>query len=378
MTIVATFSIEKNPVLIGDLLLSSFKDGKNYESFNIPTCEDVNSIVPDVLWRIVSGLQSKIILVNSRFALAWAGSEIAARAVLVDIRSIIVGEFTFSDIYKFIDGIDYLGTQELYLTGIVLEKVDSGVAVIKFGWDHEKKWDSYKFETKVFGEVYAGGSGCDDLEALLKNHHGASKASCEINSTENAILTTLSVLGHLTGQQIRMSQGFSSMYGGGYELVTILDGKLKKIDDITYHFWEITTDSTKDNFKIRFHNTLKYTYFDDCLAIRKVRIFEEGGRGEIIDEIFVLPSGFHKLNDNAKHEIRKNYTPPDLNSKFSVIYLHVPNDRSPDDVVSFVYYSENKKLAVEYVFGDDYVDIVLSEDLRKKIFSTIDKLKTWP
>ena len=376
MTIVASFSIDKHPVLIGDLLLSAFNDEKNYQPFNIPTCEDVNRLVPKILWRLVTGLQSKIILLNSQLALSWSGSEIAARTVLKELRhSIIEDEFTIQNIHDFLDSINDLGKQELYLTGMALQKLDNGTATARFAWDHEKKWNSTIYRSDVFGEVYAGGSGGDDLITTLKNIGTKPKASRDTNSAEQAILMTLSVLGHLQGQQMRKSQGLTSMYGGGYELITLLDGKLKKIDDITYHFWEVTS-WTKDDFTIRFHNTLKYLYFDDYLSIRKVQLFKQGKKSELKDEIFILPSYLHELSDKDKEDIRNNVVPPDLNSKFSVVYLHIPNDKSSDDVISLVHYTGNQQAAVQYEFKDDHVEIILSEELVKRISSNIERVTT--
>ncbi|MGZ8225431.1 MAG: hypothetical protein ACXWT3_02175 [Methylococcaceae bacterium] len=216
--------------MIGDLLLSAFNDGKSYQPLNIPTNEDVNHLVPEILWRLVSGLKSKIILLNSRFALAWSGSEIAARTVLTELQdSIVEDEFTIQDILDFLDGVNYLGKQELYLTGIVLQKLDSATVTIRFAWDHEKNWNSSTYRSDIFGEVYAGGSGADDLVNTLKNIQSELKTSRDTTSSEQAILITLSLLGHLQGQQTRKAQGLTSMYGGGYELITLLDGKLKKL-----------------------------------------------------------------------------------------------------------------------------------------------------
>ncbi|MGZ8908851.1 MAG: hypothetical protein ACXW09_02485 [Methylococcaceae bacterium] len=104
-----------------------------------------------------------------------------------------------------------------------------------------------------------------------------------------------------------------------------------------------------------------------------MQLFEQGGKCELKDEVFVLPSYLHKLKDI---DIKNNTVPPDLNSKYSVIYLHIPNEISSDNVVNLVHYASNHQTAVQYIFKDDYMEIILSDELEERIKSNIERVTT--
>jgi len=375
VTIISTFSIDEHPVLIGDLMVSGFNDEKNYKPFNTPASEDVNNLVPKILWRMVKGLKSKVLLINNRLAVGWAGSEIAARTVLTELSgSIDENNFSIKDVYDFIDSIDDLGKQELSLTGVVLESTPDGVAICRFSWDYDKKWGLPQYSSDVFSTIYGSGSGFEDFVDTLKSIKNKPIQNREINVAEQAITLSLSVLGHMQGQQMRKSSGLSEMYGGGYELVTILNGELKKIDDITYHFWEASS-SAKDEVTLRFHNTLKYKYIDDFLVIRKVQLHGVSDKAELKDEVFILPPYLRKMDASEKEQLKKTIVPPSLNSKFSIFYVHIPNKNGPDNVVSLVHYSV-KNSPVTYVFEKNDVSISLSSELLQRIQSSINKFNS--
>ena len=319
MTIISTFSIDDHPVLIGDLMVSGFTDEKNYKPFNTPASEDVNNLVPKILWRMVKGLKSKVLLINNRLAVGWAGSEIAARTVLTELSgSIDENNFSIKDVYDFIDSIDDLGKQELSLIGVVLESTPDGIAICRFSWDYDKKWGLPQYSSDVFSTIYGSGSGFEDFVDILKSIKNKPIPNREINVAEQAITLSLSVLGHMQGQQMRKSLGLSEMYGGGYELVTILNGELKKIDDITYHFWEASS-SAKDEVTLRFHNTLKYKYIDDFLVIRKVQLHGVSDKAELTDEVFILPPYLRKMDASEKEQLKKNNS--STKSEFEVLHF---------------------------------------------------------
>ncbi len=373
MTIVASFSIDGFPVLIGDLLVSSFNDEKNYEPLNIPTCDNVNAIVPPETWNFVSSLQRKLVLLNDRLAIAWAGNLYAAKAIIKELRDQLdVDTFTIDDVIRLIDGIDGIGKQDLFLAGIALERLGDEITIANFAWDHEHKWKSPHIETQAFGDVYAGGSGRDDLAAVLGEFKSLPEFSHEANPLEKAVLITLYVLGYLTGQQSRVSQGLSSMYGGGFELITLIDGKLQKVDDISYHLWQLK-ELKPNSFKITPHNTLKYSYIENYLLIRKFRVLEASIAPMPKDDLYAIPDFLYTSSSLERDGIINNLTRPSLNSKFCIIYLHAPYPGNPNNVFSFVDHSPTKD-SVRYDITNGRMIMSIAPDLMEEIKSKVASL----
>ena len=274
MTLIASYDIYEHPILIGDIMISSPSHGKSYKPYNIPTHADVNNNLPDyVEGYMVSSLKQKVILINKNLAIAWAGNEIAARTVIKDINEMLADkEPAIDKILNFFEKIDYLGNMQLYLTGIVLQRYDDKIACLRFAWDSDLGWNSGKYTTQELSEIYVGGSGCDDFKNIVRDMRILQ--SRQMTPTEKAIITSLSIISQLTGHQMRTGAGLPMFYGGGFELVTLLDGELQKIDDIIYHFW-IVKRLPDGKIRITFQATLKVAYYQDFLVIHKVVMYTE-------------------------------------------------------------------------------------------------------
>lgn len=376
MTLVASFSIDKHPILIGDIMISCPSKGKSYKNFKIPTYYDVNRDVPEYLGYIVTGLKQKVIILNKYFSVAWAGAEIAAKTVIEEL----IEEFgdkgpTINELFNYFKNVDYLNGLQLYLTGIVvLQRHGEHTVLYRFAWDSDLGWNSNKYSTNELGDVYAGGSGRSDFEKLTDGMH--MNLNVKTTPAVKAITASFSLISQLKGHQMRIGAGLSMLYGGGYELVTLLDGELKKIDDVIYHFW-IVTRLENGKLNITFKETIKVAYHRDLLVIYKVNIFIHQENKEISTinyEVFVIPPIYRSVSETEKKELEKNIEQLSLNAKFSMFYIHVPQAGENNSVLNFAHYSGNKSPPVKYMFEKDDIVFEVSPNLIDRISTGVNRL----
>lgn len=366
MTLVASFSVNRHPVLVGDLMLSrEWIDS----SMNIPTCTDVNRLFPVNVSRKVLGLKQKVVVINKNLALAWSGDLDYAIKVITNINNKAAKDgLTIANIKQFLNSQHYDGKGTLYLTGLLFDENQSAVA--RFGWQSRKGFFTNSDKNEVLGEIYVGGSGQVDFLALAKNLPKDARSIATGNGIETPICFSLSILGQLTGQQMRLGTGLTSYYGGGYEIVTLENGELKKISDIAYHMLEAKRD--KDGqLKITFHGVLKYEYWNDLLLIRKFDInvvAKKVEENKAEHELYVIYPPHKESDDSEKLFIENNVTWPHLEGRFNIFYIYKPRTNS---VVSLVQYTGNKPSCIQYSFEGDFLKWQLSSELIERINNSV-------
>ncbi len=79
MTVIATFSINACPILMGDLLISG--DESPQSSLNVPTIGDIDQIFPQGSGYLPTSLNQKLSIMNDNLAIAWAGTKISANVI---------------------------------------------------------------------------------------------------------------------------------------------------------------------------------------------------------------------------------------------------------------------------------------------------------
>lgn len=321
MTLVASFSVCGWPVVVGDIIISSLRQGTETEPFNIPTCGNVNARATLKTDRLVSALVQKVTILTPRLALAWAGSALCARAVFREIleRS-STPEFhhvaEVLNVWRNERGVD------LYVTGIYLgDRRDNDSVVARFAWDSDNGWETRRQAFPDYGDCYAGGTGAESVFNLLGN--STADLPVQTPALESAICHALAHLGRLAGDQIRLGFGIDHFYGGAFEVATLLGGQLQKIGDVTYHFWEARS-APNSQLTIIFHTSLRIAYFEDYLVIRKL---EYGGNIQNMagaDELYVIRPVHRMVSEIEKTRLESLVPRPALNARFNVFYVHFP------------------------------------------------------
>ncbi|MHB1144359.1 MAG: hypothetical protein ACYCZS_05610 [Thiobacillus sp.] len=170
MTIVASFSLQSQPVLLGDLMISRwFENRPNVSPFHVPTLRDVNSEIPTEWGWIVTALRQKLVILGDKLALGWAGSQLAASLAVREVQSQMVGGIiSLHRIKAALGGLD-LGQQELFISGLLVKTIEPGThMVVRFAWDSQSGWLEPFAVLPETGPVYAGGTGRNDLVRALQ------------------------------------------------------------------------------------------------------------------------------------------------------------------------------------------------------------------
>ena len=128
MTLIAQFSVNGAPILIGDVLLSS--ETRNGLKVKLPLVGDINQILADndLLFEVVDFAQ-KIHVFDGRIAVAWSGPSIQAKRALQVLADIFSQEkLTVDDILGELKLIDQAKIDQLQLIGLLLEEVNGATA----------------------------------------------------------------------------------------------------------------------------------------------------------------------------------------------------------------------------------------------------------
>jgi hypothetical protein len=96
----------------------------------------------------------------------------------------------------------------------------------------------------------------------------------------NALPQALGFGLHMSGVMLQMElatlASLQNSYGGGYEIAVSVEGRFRKLDDVTYLFWQATTDGPEVRVSRLPRQAFRYVYRDDLLVIRSVAFNDPG------------------------------------------------------------------------------------------------------
>jgi hypothetical protein len=371
MTLVASFSIDNHPILLGDLMLSRpRKDGVDYKSFTTPLHVDPNREVLGKQSDIVSGLSQKVNVLTPRLAVAWAGSERQARLALPRLRDDVADAgYTISSVEQSLAGLSKLH-DDLYLTGIMtLAAHGPDIPMASFSWPNEK---GKRFCSHIYGNVHVGGSGAKDFAQLVEMREGLEmKSDGQLNSHTKAIAEALAMAARLSGDQMRCGSGLQDFYGGGFEIATLIGETITKVGEIAYHLWE-AGPTNGGQIRITPYAVQRYSYDADLLHIRNVQLVR--APTPYIDETYVLSPVHDPMTVAEKDKFVEDFTqlPLDsLDSKIEVIYLYIPLSNRTD--VLMHYRGNAGEPSVRYREFEGGCDFVLSQKLRQRVDAAVQR-----
>lgn len=324
MTLAASLSVRNWPILVGDIMISAPARGRTTLPFNIPTHGNVNARAIPITDRMVSGLVQKATLITPQLGISWADSEMAVRSVIRDILDRSRSP-TFEDVESVLNSRRGEPGLNLYLAGIFLGEARlEGCPFIPFAWDSDNGWESRTNQFPEFGDCYAGGTGAQAFLGALANP--MSQLSAQMPDKEYALCLTLSHLARLAGDQIRTGAGISRLFGGAFEIVTLMNDQLQKVDDVAFHFWEARRQQN-NHITITFNTVLKVAYFEDYLVIRKLEFGGEVANAIRTNELYILRSARHSysLSQTESERLSSSISAPSMNARYSVFYTHLPD-----------------------------------------------------
>jgi hypothetical protein len=268
MTLIATLTISNLPVLIGDALLSGEESGQNLA---IPTIGNVSNVFPEGSGYTIKGLRQKINIIDDNLAIGWAGSYIAAKTIISELkRQSNSQKLTRESIHYFFRKI-YRNPSKW--------GANQGVAFLGYiadfeGIEHfEYSFNDcliYQTNSSRYGDVKICGSGNSYMEDLLKKISRPSLGSGKIQTDfDNVVIECLTICGWLFNYEMSVSENLWNYYGGAYEIATLVEGRFQKINDITYLAWIIEDIDTAPKLNL-VNQGFKLAYIDDLLCIHTI------------------------------------------------------------------------------------------------------------
>jgi hypothetical protein len=155
MTLIAKFSVNGVPLLIGDVLVSS--DAIAGRETTLPLVGDINKVIADHGLRFEVGFKQKVNSIGERLAIAWSGPMMQAERALRALSAISTrNNPTSDDIRRALEAIDRLCLIGLLHRGTV----GTDVEVDHFAMGIQP------IEQAGLGKVFAAGTG----RAAFSNH----------------------------------------------------------------------------------------------------------------------------------------------------------------------------------------------------------------
>ena len=296
------------PIMVGDILLSSKYYTRN--DFTIPTHDSALTFPPEFKMA-PCGLRQKLTVISDHFIVGWAGDAYPAREL---IEKLLEGNeqepYTLDSLNSYLDSLgSSVWQNNIALAGFIKEPN-------RVGWFGRNA----EYVTTGIGEVGLLGSGVESIKRYLQNFTILPISSdTNGNNLSHHLLTTLGLTGGLLSAEIKSGAGLDKLFGAGYELATWIDGAFKKVDNITYLFWQAWTDGKRA--QIRFpHRSLKISYLKDILVIRVDSLTSLpdgiGVSAEKTTCFFVEP--IYRIVDRDE---LIGFEPPSLNSTFVCNYF---------------------------------------------------------
>lgn len=261
MTLIASFTINGYPIIIGDLLISS--QAGAIKPCRIPTVGEITNIFPDISTFVPVGLSQKVIIVDDDFVLAWAGNKLQATVAVniifernthckLDAKSILELLREFEEDQDF---------NELSLICMVKEGDKISRSSLR----------ARHLQTNNFGELIVSGTGadCDSIFWYLNQLEQNIIEEDPIGSAVGSILTYFASL--MSVEMFKPSKNFVHnlyhYYGGGYEIATYINSRITKIDEIAYWYFIAEPEDQHVNLKLAPSKAFKYSYKNNILHI---------------------------------------------------------------------------------------------------------------
>jgi hypothetical protein len=363
MTLVAAFEISNTPVLLGDLLLSSPNTG---DSISIPTIGDTSRLFPPNSSPTIRGLVQKINLIDKNLVVGWAGNFYIAKKIISLLeKQARIEPFTKESLDSFFEFHSGLIKGEV-ISIIGYLRTDNGVTLIEKHSDRRSL--IYTSNIPNFGTVKICGDGYYNMEDLLnKFSRLLSTSQIKYEDKFQKIVNQLGAMcGWFYSDEMRLTvaskestdkeildnddycRTLLSLYGGGYEIATLIKHGFAKLGNFTYLTW--ITEKV-------FGNTTTYigllpkafhiTYTDDNILLIYVIDFDRDSIS--ITDLKTLETDTNtyrawKISKLIPYIIPPIYKDLSDDERSKAIALTEISWTKPEAFFNFIYPLENKNL----------------------------------
>ena len=334
MTAIAAFSVDRCPVVFGDLLVTG--NTSNPRTVAVPAVGEVHDFFEGSGWSIL-GLQQKVTLISDRCMLAWSGGWLGAKVAIAELREMAAKtQLTADCVRAFLSADSDVSRHETSFVGWVHE--ESGNRFAQFRHDAEV------INAGSLGRMSLQGTGSEAIKELVELWKGLEeRATGEVNSAVRAIATGFSMSSILLRAELHGGDSaptLRAMFGGGYEVGAYFNGAFRKVSNLTFLIWRAQVTAEGVNLTLP-ELLLKQTYLNDVLMLRSARVLSDGhSEPQLVDEQghMILPM-YEVREKPTRHDIAAiSFQSPILCHCFLVsgneandlmIYTKVQYTRSP-------------------------------------------------
>ena len=283
MTAIIGFQIDQQPVVFGDILLSSPIANP---SIILPTLKEAGHAIRATYSP--AGFTQKVVIVGDRLVIAWSGKYDAGYEVIVEAkRRFATTEPNEQNVGEFLSlcGKLYPDPNDLALVGTIYLGSNR---LYQFGYN------AWSFTDDRLGVVRTAGSGRDDVTKVLTSLGEIHEASQRLlNPLEKAVGCSLTIAGHLQAFEITTAKNYDNFYGAGYEIATLVQGRWKKIDDILMAYW-LAEEMPDGRVSIPAfpERCIRVAYDGDILVMRSLSGLNQN---KVEDTIFTIPPVYRSL-----------------------------------------------------------------------------------
>lgn len=315
MTLAVRLSVNKYPLLVADLLLSS-EETEKASIIHVPTVGNHTQIFPQGCGYTITGLRQKIALIGDNLAIAWAGNRIFAKTIIKEMIVINTDNpFTIDTLSTYFSNLPSIETNGVHFIG----HVKKGRRVSGFGFK------SKEFTSTRFGKVGLLGTGANDLEDILKEFPNITSEGVKSNHLWEAYLLGLITSGFMLRMEMQTCKSLLQYYGGGYEILSLVGENFQKLGDATFVFWEATIEGDKVRFTL-LPRSFRYSYQGDVLLIQTATIDEIGdgeSRVTLNQVIDIVPPIYREVSN----EETQMFPPLEMKSRITCNYflIRFPN-----------------------------------------------------
>ncbi|WP_323161670.1 hypothetical protein [Pseudomonas fluorescens] len=290
MTLGISYALNQRLVVMGDLLVSG--DEREHD-VSIPTVGNVTEVFPKGSGFSITGLTQKVIVICDHMVIAWAGHEVAATMAIRGLRTLADTGLTPKKLAIFLQQLPLdLGKLGLQLTGFFVYE-NQGYLV-----DFKER----AVESPNFTDLRLISNGAEVFEELLGKYQWMPGASGGVEADRGEYLsTTMMLAGMLLELELKNKAiSLHRYFGGGYEVVFGEAGAFRKLDDVTYVYWNMQVTGDGVGITKPFY-IQKQFYRDGNLVIMPIRLSSGGPAQNAIvgDEVYVVqePGGGKRMED---------------------------------------------------------------------------------
>lgn len=282
MTVIASYSVEGSPIILGDLLISGYERGDS--SLNIPGVGDVSNVFPKGSGFVPTSLCQKIVILDQYCALAWAGKKIIAASIINDLIKIIedVGpnQSSIGDCLN-----DYQG-EDISVIVVFVDNKDSNLTTVSI--------NVAKYQTKNFGIFQVSGTGDKTLIRMMQHLEQIEiEHSTTPNLFDKVLASSLNVISSLLPMSFYNHESLFNYFGGGYEIAYLSNEGFKKLDNIAYIFWSVIAYGPDDIMLPFDSQVFHYAYQGESLFLNAIRVSTKNSTG--FDDIKIVENSVYEI-----------------------------------------------------------------------------------